>query len=103
MYAGQLALGDQRRAGRHSVDQRVAGVGGQTAHQGSGAAAVVVVDRNTGGGGIRAELAAGATMAVHVDQSGQQGELLGPASRGLCVSPLLGKLGSLASKGDPVT
>jgi hypothetical protein len=64
---------------------------------------VVVVDRYTGGSGIRAELATSATMAVHVDQSGQQGVPPGPASRGLCVSPLLGKLGSLASKRDPVT
>jgi len=40
---------------------------------------------------------------VHVDQSGQQGVLLGPASRELCIAPLLRKLGSLASKCDPVT
>ena len=103
MYAGQVTLGNQRRAGRHSVDQGGVGVRDQAAHQGSGAAAVVVVDRHTGGRGIRAELATSATMAVHVDQPRQQRVSPGPASRGLRICPLLRKLGSLASKGDPVT
>ena len=64
---------------------------------------MVIVDRHTGGRDIRAELATSATMAVHVDQSGQQSAVLGPATRGVRVSPLLGKLRSLASKSDPVT
>jgi hypothetical protein len=64
---------------------------------------VVVVDGQGGGRCVRAELAAGTTVAVHVDQPGQQRVSPGPASRGAGILPLGRKLASLASKRDPVT
>ena len=63
---------------------------------------MVVVDSSARRGGVTAELAPGAAMAVHVDQPGQQGVPSAPTCRGLHISPLLGKLRSLASKRDPV-
>ena len=50
----------------------------QAAEQGRGAARVVVADRGRRRVGVGAELAAGAAVAVDVDQAGQQGDA-GPA------------------------
>jgi hypothetical protein len=63
----------------------------------------VVVDGQSGGGCVRAELAAAAAVAMHVNQSGQEGPLPDPTSRGLHISPPRRKVRSLASKRDPVT
>ena len=78
VYAGELAVADQRRAGAHTGEQTLRRRGDQGADDRGAAGPVVVGRGGAGAAGVGAELPAAAAVAVDVDQAGEEREAGAP-------------------------